>query len=235
MNSKRRIPSGIPETRPIRNPFLAPEYSLECLPHDQLPNVRNLAPNRIKIGEWQDGKKIPGYIPPVLTIQGYQDLKSWHQALQTQMENIIRMALQVIETHRTKDAARIAFCLPIVQFLRSSQGYYRWVLPTLSPIRLAAYFGDFFGLVDSLIDTGDRDFVRNLLKEGALHNLRPFGQEFLKMSNIPYEDMALIISYIRRLLDSILSTLQSLNTQPPPAPRFGDNNNQGAVPPIRTG
>ena len=224
INEQKRVPVGIPQTRPIRHPYLAHDYQLECIPQDRISAVQNLAPNRMKIAEWQDGKVLEGYIPPTLTIKGFPLLEKWYQFLENQLENVVRIGIHVINEHKRTDAARADFCIPIVNYIRSSQGYFKWLLPNQSPVLLAVYFGDLAGLVEGLIETCDRDFIRNILKNGQLNNLRPSIHEVLKPRVIPQEEMALVISTIQRFTASLISTLQALVTTKPPAPRMGERN-----------
>jgi len=200
INENKRVPSGIPETRPIRHPYLAHDYQLECIPQNKVSAVQNIAPNRMKIAEWQDGKVLEGYIPPTIAIKGFPLLEKWYQFLQNQLENIVRVGIHVINEHRKKDVVRAAFCTPIVQHIRSTQGSFKWMLPNQSPVLLAVYFGDLAGLVEGLIETCDRDFVRNQLKNGDINDLR---------------------ASIQRAL---ISTMQGLVTLKAPDPRMGDRN-----------
>ncbi|MEO0776572.1 MAG: hypothetical protein AAF146_08410 [Bacteroidota bacterium] len=121
VSERERIPAGIPETRPIRHPYLVHDYQLECIPQDKLSAVRTLAANRMKIAEWQNGKRLEGYIPPCLTINGFPLLVRWYRYLQNQLENMVRIALQIINEHRKKHLPRAEFCIPIVQHIRGSQ------------------------------------------------------------------------------------------------------------------
>jgi len=224
VNEDKRIPVGIPQTRPIRHPYLAHDYQLECIAQDKLSAVKALAPNRMKIAEWQNGKVLEGYIPPSLTVNGFPLLNKWYQFLQNQLENMVRIGLQVINEHRKKDVNRAEFCIPIVNYIRSSQGYYKWQLPNESPTKIAVYFGDLAGLVEGLIETSDRDFVRNQLKNGEINNLRQSIRDLLKSGVLPQEEIAIIIARIQKLCESILLTLQSLITHNAPKPRSGERN-----------
>ncbi len=224
VNDKRRIPAGIPQARPIRHPHLSPEYALECLPQDKLSAVANIAPNRMKIAEWQNGKIVDGYIPATLTIKGFPLLERWHQFFQNQLENIVRICIQVIHEHRTRDAVRAGFCIPIMQFIRSSQGHFRWALPNLSPVNLAAYYGDLAGLVEGLIEITDRDFVRNQLRDGQANNLRPSIHELSKIRMVPFEEMAIMIALMQKFGEALLLTLRNLTTYVAPVIPTGDKN-----------
>lgn len=222
VNEHNRIPAGIPQTRPIRHPYLSHDYQLECIPQDRISAVQNLAPNRMKIAEWQDGKVIDGYIPPTLTVRGYPLMEKWYQFLHNQLENIVRIGVHVINEQRKKDRAKAEFCIPIVNHIRGSQGYFKWMLPNQSPVWLAVYFGNLAGLIDGLIESSDRDFIRNQLNNGQINNLRPSAQEVLKPKVIPQENMAIVIGSIQRFVSSLVSTLQGLITVSKRAPRSGE-------------
>lgn len=222
VGEQKRIPAGVPQTRPIRHPYLCHDYQLECIPQDRISAVKNLAPNRMKIAEWQDGKLIDGYIPPLLAINGFPLMEKWFQFLQNQLENIVRVSVLVINEHRKRDVHRADFCIPIVNYIRSSQPYFKWMLPSQAPISLAVYFGNLASLVEGLIESSDRDFIRNQLNNGQINNLRPSVHELLKSRTIPQEEMALVIASIQRFTSSLISTLQGLITNKPPAPRSGE-------------
>lgn len=224
VDEDKRKPAGIPQTRPIRHPYLAHDYKLEYVSQDKLSAVQSLAANRMKIAEWENGKILEGYIPPCMTINGFQLLNRWYQFLQNQLENMVRIGLQVINEHRKKDVSRAAFCTPIVNYVRSTQGYYKWQLPNQSPAMLAVYFGDLAGLVEGLLDTNDRDFVRNQLKNGELNNLRHSIRNLLKPNVLPLEEMAIIIGRIQKFCESLLLSLQSLITHRAPDLRSGERN-----------
>lgn len=224
VSEKGRIPAGIPQTRPIRHPHLTPDYRLECIPHSRLSAVQNIAANRMKIAEWENGKVIQGYIPPTLAIKGFELLEKWHIFFQNQLENMVRISLQIIHENRNRDLARAAFSLPIVNYIRSSQGYFKWVLPGLSPIHLVAYYGNMAGLVEGLIETGDRDFVRNQLKNGEINGLRPNIHALLKPAVISLEEMAISIAVMQKFGESLLLTLQGLLTRQAPIPKTGEGN-----------
>jgi len=212
VGQNNRVPSGIPQTRPIRHPFLCHDYQLECIPSDRISAVQNLAPNRMKIAEWQDGKVIEGYIPPLLLIKGHPLMEKWYQYLHNQLENIVRISVHVINEHRSKDKPRAEFCVPIVNHIRSSKGYFKWMLPNQSPVYLAVYFGDLAGLIEGLIESSDRDFVRNQLKNGQINNLRSSALEVLKPRVVPHEEMALVIGSIQKFISSLISTIQGFIT-----------------------
>jgi len=224
VNEQKRIPAGIPLTRPIRHPHLSLDYHLECISQDKISAVKNIAANRMKIAEWQGGKILEGYIPSCLTIKGFPLLETWHKFLQNQLENIVRVSLQVIKEYRKKDKARVDFCIPIVHFIKARQGYFKWGLPNQSPADLVAFFGDLAGLVDGLIETCDRDFVRNSLKDGQANNLKKTIHELLQIQVIPLEEMAILLQKIQQLSTAILGVTQSLITAAAPIIRTGDRN-----------
>jgi len=222
VNERKRIPAGVPQTRPIRHPYLSHDYQLECIPQSRISAVKNLAPNRMKVAEWQDGKVIDGYIPPIIAIKGHPLMEKWYQFFQNQLENIVRIGVHVINEQRKKDKAKAEFCIPIVNFIRGSQGYFKWILPNQSPVWLAVYFGDLAGLIEGLIESSDRDFVRNQLKNGQINNLRPSALEVLKPGVIPQEEIAVVIGSLQRFVSSLVSTLQGLITVTRRAPRSGE-------------
>ncbi|MEK7256941.1 MAG: hypothetical protein AAB316_19455, partial [Bacteroidota bacterium] len=222
VNDKRRVPSGIPQVRPIRHPYLSPEYALECLPHSKLSAVANLSPNRLKLGEWQNGKIVEGYIPACLSIRGFPLLDTWHKFFQNQLENITRIGIQVIHEHRNRDVLRIGFCQPVVQFIRSSQSYFRWILPQQPPAVMAAYYGNLAGLVESMLETIDRDFLRNHLKDGQIHNLHAHLHELTKHHILPLEEMAIVMNRMQRFGEALQLTFNSLTSYVLPAVHSGD-------------
>ncbi len=212
VNEKKRIPSGIPLTRPIRHPHLVPEYQLEAVAHDRMAATQNLAPNRMKVAEWQNGKILEGYIPPCLTIKGFNLLERWLQFFQNQLENIARLSIQVVNEHRAKEVTRATFCLPIVQYIRGTQGYFKYVLPNQSPLYLIAYFTDLAGLIESLLETGDRDFVRNRLKNGQVNSLLACIHALSKPRSVPLEEIAYMISLTKRFCEALYLTVKGLQS-----------------------
>lgn len=224
VDEKNRIGAGIPETRPIREPYLAHDFQIECITNDKVASVKNLAPNRMKIGEWKDGKVLEGYIPPALNLHGYPLLEKWHQFFRNQLENAVKIGAHVIAENRRKDPARSAFCETLVTHIRSTYGYYNWMLLDKSPVHFAVYFGDLAGLVKGMIETNDRDFVRNILKNGDINNLNQSIEFFLRLKNIPLDDMANVIVSIKKFTDSLLSTMQMLVSAKQVAPRGGERN-----------
>lgn len=222
IDQQQRSPAGAQLHQPIRYAHLAPTYALECLPQDKTAAPFTIAPNRMKVGEWQDGKIIEGYIPPTITITGFPLLEKWHHFLLNQMENIVRLSLPVIQEHRNKEVDKALFCLPIVQFIRSSQGYFRWVLPQQAPIYLAGYFADLTGLVEGLIETSDRDFVRSQLQEGRVHNLQSSINEFQKTKSDLIENIAIVLSRTQKLLEALQATIKDLSAVRAPMRPSGD-------------
>jgi len=218
----QRISSGIPETRPIRQPYLCHNYQIECIANDKLGSASDMASNRMKIGEWKDGKIVEGYIPPTLTINGFNLLDKWHQFFGNQLENITKIGAHIVNENRKRDIARSEFCIPIVNYIRGSQANYKWVLPQQSPVFFAVYFGDLAGLIEGLIETCDRDFVRNQLQNGQINDLQTNISKLKNSSEIPQEDMANVIANIKKFTDSLISTLRMLMTSEAPVPRSGE-------------
>lgn len=217
-----RVPAGIPQTRPIRHPHLSHDYKLECVAHDKIASASHLTANRMKIAEWQDGKVLEGYIPPTVRIDGSPLLEKWHKYLHNQLENIVRLSTHVINSNRKKDIVRAEFCIPIVSYIRSSQGYFKWTIPQSSPLLLCSYFGDFAGLVEGLIETSDRDFVRNKLDNGQIHRLRPHIHELIGLERISLEEVAAVMARIQQFVESLIHAIQSLEETQAPALRSGE-------------
>lgn len=218
----RRLPAGTPLTRPIRHPHLFPECSLECLPQDKARAAMKPGPDRMKLGEWLDGKLVEGYIPPLLSLRGHPLGMKWFQYFQSQLDAVVRFGTQVIQEHRVKDPNRALFCAPLIQFIRSTQGRFRWQIPDGPPLELIAYFGDLAGLADSLLDTMDRDFVRNQLRDGQNHQLRPCIQMFLQLAYPPAEETAAVFVYMQRFAEALQLTVRGLITYQAPTPRSGE-------------
>lgn len=224
VSSDSRVPAGIPQTRPIRHPYLNHDYHLECIPQDKIASASKITANRMKIAEWQDGKVMDGYIPPTLKIEGFPLLDKWHRYLSTQLENIVRLGSHVINSNRRKEIAKAEFCLPIVHFIRGSQGYFKWSIPQKSPLFLCSYFGDLAGLVEGLIETSDRDFVRNRLENGQAHRLRPIIHQLLGFEKVPLDEMAMNLGRIQQFMEALIQTIQSLEETEAPSLRSGDKN-----------
>ncbi|MFT5183434.1 MAG: hypothetical protein ACI84C_000560 [Flavobacteriales bacterium] len=224
IDEETRIGAGLPETRPIREPYLVYNYQLECIAQNQLAAVQSMATNRMKIGEWKDGKILEGYIPPCLTLEGYPLLDKWHQFFRNQLENSVKISSHVIAENRKKDPSRSEFCERIVEYVRGSQGEYNLLLPTKSPMYFVSYFADFAGMVKGMLETHDRDFVRNVLKNGDINGLNQSLEYFLRLKKIPLDDIANVIVQIKRFIDALMATIQQLVTKGPPAPRMGDRN-----------
>jgi hypothetical protein len=200
---------GIPQVRPTRHPYLAPRYYLECLSIQQIL-TKEVIPNRMKIAEWQDGKLVEGYIPACLTLQGHRGLMTWHSSFQIQLSNIITESLEVINAFRGKEPHRVGFCQAIVGFIRSSQGYYRMQLPTQAPVHLIAYFSNFAGLIQALIDTADPIFHKNELKEGKINNLNGHNGYASGFSMLAQDDMMNEILWAEDFLNAVKLTITAL-------------------------
>lgn len=220
----KRIPAGIPETRPIRLPHLCHDYQLECVPHDKAKTALQMASNRMKIAEYVNGKLVEAYIPACLSIKGFPLLEKWFQFFQNQLENIVRISTHVINDQRLKSLPKVEFCLALVRHLRATRQTYRWTLPHSSPINLVTYFGDLASLVESLVDTSDRDFVRNVLKNGQVNDLGANIQDLIKLNNLSHAEMASYILRMKKFTDSLISTLQTFVAVEPPKPRAGERN-----------
>lgn len=208
----QRVPAGIPLTRPIRNPYLVQECHLECIPHDKVQAAIVPAPDRMKIGEWQDGKLSEGYIPAILSVRGFPLALKWYQYFQSQLDAIVRFGTQIIQEYRVKDPNRVNFCTTLLQFIRSNQGRFKWQIPDQPPIALIAYFGDLAGLTENLLDTMDRDFVRNQLRDGQNHQLRACIKALLLMPMPPMEESATIFQYIKLFSESLHLTVKGLGS-----------------------
>ena len=178
----------------------------------------------MKIGEWQESKMVEGYIPPTLSVKGFPLLERWHQFFKDQSENIVRFAARVINEYRRRDPARAEFCNPIVNYIRGAKAYYKWQLPNESPIHLIVFFGNLAGIVEGLLETCDRDFVRNQLKNGQLHGINTTIQELLKPAAIPQEEMAISILAIQKFIASLISVLQHLLSNEGHKLRMGELN-----------
>ncbi|MEN9610106.1 MAG: hypothetical protein RLZZ628_920 [Bacteroidota bacterium] len=200
---------GIPQVRPTRYPHLAPRYYLECLSIQQIL-TKEVVPNRMKIAEWQDGKLVEGYIPACLTLQGHRGLMTWHSRFQNQMSNIIAESLTVIQAFRGKEPHRVGFCQTVIGFIRSAQGYYRMQLPTQAPVHLIAYFCNFAGLIQALIDTADPIFHKNELKEGKINNLNGHNSYASGFSVLAQDDLMNEILWVEDFLKSVLLTITAL-------------------------
>lgn len=206
----KRVSAGVPETSPIRNPYLCYDYKLECIPQDRMKAVSGIAANRMKIAEWKNGKLIEGYIPPTLIIRGFSLLERWHKHFQNQLENIVKASIAVANQYRKSDKARVEFCVAIVHYIRSSHAHFRWVIPEQAPVMMVAYIGDLAGLVQGLLETCDRDFVRTQLKNGELNQIRNHVQAVLRPTPVPQREMALIISRSDKFIRTLFQTIQLL-------------------------
>ena len=128
----------------------------------------------------------------------------------------------MINDQRKKTPPKVDFCLAIVTHLRSTRQSYKWSLPHSSPINLVTYFGDFASLVEGLIETSDRDFVRNVLKNGQLNDLSANIQELIKLNNLSHAEMASYILRMKKFTDSLIPTLQAfVKVEPSKASSWG--------------
>lgn len=221
LNEKTAV--GLPVERPVRNPYLMTKLYLEVVQMDQ--TVSGFAPNRLKIGEWRNGKISAEYIPPTLILSGNPKLLEMHQMFQTKLDGIVVSSMQIMDAFRTQDSAKVNFCQPLIQFIRSSWGQYRWQLPTQPPSAWVVYFGDFAGLVKSLVEVGERDFVKNTLKDGNLHDLLRSVHELLGLRSIVPEEMARVIVLMGRFLESLSLTLETLKGKQQIIVTHGQNQN----------
>ncbi len=219
-----RIGAGIPQTRPIREPYLVHDYQLECIAHESLGSFSLPTGNRMKVGEWKSGKLLEGYIPPCIQLSGFHLLEKWFLFFRNLLENTVKIGSHIINEYRSKEPSKSQFCEPIVQYIRGTYGYYRWILPKSSPALFIAYFGDLAGLIKGNLEIQDRDFVRNILKNGDLNNLNQHLNSILSLNEIPLEDLAGVIVRMRKMMESLISTLQMIATHTPPAPRSGERN-----------
>lgn len=224
VSETERKEAGKPEIQPIRHPYLVPDYRLEVVDSGKVPVTPRFAPNRMKIGEWKDGKCIEGYIPPTLAVEGYSQLEKWHDFLKNKLENISRVCGQVIVTHRRNEPERAAFCTPILTLLKSTQGQLRYVVPRQSPTHLVAYYEDLAGLVESLLSSCDQDFVRNHLQDGKVNGLLPALLKFTGRQVPPHEEIALRLVLASGFVIALLSTLQGLIVKVAGPLRSGDRN-----------
>lgn len=227
LDMQKRVPAGIPQTRPIRQPYLSYNYALEAVSQDRFTAIKGqgLKANRMKIAEWQNGKIIEGYIPPTIVIQGFPLLEKWHNYFLTQLENITRISSRIVNEYRNKYVPKVEFCKPIVHHIKSRQGYFKFELPSKAPLNFASYFADLAGLIEGLMETCDRDFVRTQLRNGDIHNLRATMQYVLKASTgSPQEEIAILLSRIQQFIKALLTTLQSLLQVQGPAVAVGERN-----------
>jgi hypothetical protein len=218
-----RIAAGPAQTRPIRFPYLVPDYNIEVVPQDKMHIAQNISPNRMKIGELMNGNIIEGYIPAALCIKGNAFLEQWHNHFLKILDQIAKVSTQVMHEYRTKDQAKVIFCSQILQFVKSTQSTFRWMLPMEPPINLACYLGDFACFTEGVLDSIDRDFSRNILKDGAINGLRNTIQELNKFAAIPLEEMALVLTLALKFLESLTLTIQGLISTQAPIPRFGES------------
>ncbi|MEM9836464.1 MAG: hypothetical protein AAF828_08175 [Bacteroidota bacterium] len=222
VDENNRVPAGIPETRPIRHPYLVPDYRVEVIPAQDAARMQRSASNQLKIAEWKDGKISEHYIPACISTGGHQTLNGWHQWLLNQLEQICRVAIQVIHEHRLKDQPRAAFCQPIITHIRSKLGYFKYVLPQLSPLHLIAYYADLAGLVQCIIETGNRDFTLNFLQNGRTNNLLPAIQQLLAPEKINPEEILTSLILVKQFGESLFITIKMMNERASRGPGGGD-------------
>jgi len=225
VDSNERVKVGIPKTRPIRLSYMCPDYRLEYLTNDKFKSIANVvSPNRMKIAEWKDGKLSEAYIPACLAIKGFPLLERWYVFFKNQIENIIRLGISIVGENRNKYKAKCEFCIPIIHYLRMTKGYFDWKLPQESPVELAVYFGNLAGLLKGTLETGDRDFVRNYLKNGNVNNLIKYIDYFLSPKAINREGIAETFSIVSSLIKSLIDTLVFLSSNTGPIIKDGDRN-----------
>ena len=217
-----RVATGKQELRPIRSKNLSPDYRLEVIAREKVPQTTQPTSNRLQIGEWKNGNHSRGYIPPTLCIRGYSILEDWFKFLELQLENIVKVSTQVIQQYRQKDKPRTDFCLPIVMHVKSREGHFRLGLPQQSPINLLAYFEDLAGLINGIFLTADRDFFRNHLAEGNINGLSETIERMKNRRSLPYEEMALRLTDTKLFLAALFSTINGLLDVPEVKLRSGD-------------
>lgn len=224
VNEEARVPAGIMESRPIRRPNLVYEYHIECVPHEKRMAFATVAPNRMKIAEWQDGQILPTYLPATIAIRGNKALEQWHQFFEQQLEMLVSKCTKIAHNHR--DMGKHHFAVQIHRQIRGRHGEFKWVLPDLPPVRVVAYFGDLAGLVLGLIEHADRDFVRNELDNGNVHGLRTAIENLFGQAELPHEEVLQWFWVVRNFLESLSLTLDGLMTRPKQAPKSGERNIQ---------
>ena len=224
IDPQQRVPAGIPETRPIRLPHLCHDYRLECVPHDKAKMALQMGANRMKVAEYMNGKVVEAYIPACISIKGFPLLEKWFQFFQSQLENITRIAAHVIGNQKVNSPAKAAFCLALINHIKSTRQTYKWILPHRSPVEFVAYFGDLASLVEGLIETADRDFVRNTLKNGDINDLSKNIQALVSLQSISHSEMAIYIIRMKKFSDALIATLQSFVKAEPPKPKVGERN-----------
>lgn len=219
-----RIPSGIPETRPIRLPHLCHDYQLECVPHEKAKMALQIGSTRMKIAEYMNGKVVEAYIPACFSIKGFPLLEKWFQFFQSQLENINRISAHVINNQKVSSPSKVAFCKALVNHIKSTRQTYKWVLPHRSPVEFVTYFGDLASLTEGLIETADKDFVRNALKNGEINDLARNIQALVSLETISHSEMAIYIIRMKKFSDALISTLQTFVKAEPPKPKVGERN-----------
>jgi len=224
VSEHERIPAGIMESRPIRRPHLVPDCHLECVTDEKRKAFGGTAPNRMKIGEWQDGKVLQSYVPATLCLHGNATLMQWFQYFEKELEKVATICQKVILENRLMDLGKQHFAMQVLMHIRSRQGQFKWQLPSSSPVHMVAYMGDLCGVVQGVLQSGDRDFVRNQLQNGKIHDLEPILQRFLAAGEIPHEEILQWFRMSKKMLESLLLTFNSLLTKSTPKPKSGDRN-----------
>lgn len=224
INERTRAAAGIMESRPIRRPYLVPEYHMECVTQEKRAAFQDVVPNRMKIAEWQDGKILQTYVPAALCIRGNQVLVQWYQYFEKELENLVLLCRKVILENRMIDLGKQHMAVAILQFIRSRQGQFKWDLPDQSPVRLVSFMGDLCGVVLGFLEYGDRDFVRNQLQNGKINELEATIQRFLGAKDIPHEEVLMWYRLSKKFLESLLLTMKSLLNRSTPQPKSGDRN-----------
>lgn len=226
VNEDSRVPAGRMESRPIRRPYLAYEYHIECVAHEKRSAFLSGAANRMKIAEWQDGKVLGTYLPATLRIRGNNALVQWHQFFEKELETVVMNCRKVAHEHRSMDMGKHYFAIRILQHIRQRHGHFKWALLDLPPAHLAIHLGDVAGTVMGLLEHADRDFVRNQLDNGNIHDLRKTLEQFLGTGELLHEEILQWYWLARNFLESLNLTLNSLMTKPKTAPKSGERNIQ---------
>ncbi|HKL39518.1 MAG TPA: hypothetical protein VJ894_02510, partial [Cryomorphaceae bacterium] len=93
-----------------------------------------------------------------------------------------------------------------------------------SPVEFVTYFGDLASLTEGLIETADKDFVRNALKNGEINDLARNIQALVSLETISHSEMAIYIIRMKKFSDALISTLQTFVKAEPPKPKVGERN-----------
>ncbi len=222
VDENKRVATGMQELRPIRSKNLAPDYRLEVVPRQQVPFTSVPTSNRLQIGEWKNGNHSEGYIPPALCVRGSALLEDWYKFLELQLENIVKVATQAFHQYRGKDEGRAQFCKSVVMHIKSREGHFLHTIPQASPIYLLSHFQDLAGFVVALMMVSDRDFYRNYLSEGRINDLNDVIERMRNRRNLPYEEMAIRLTDIKRFLTALFATVNGMLDVPEVKLRTGD-------------